>query len=314
MSPSRLVALGGGHGLYATLSALRDLADDLTAVVTVADDGGSSGRLRDELGVPPPGDLRMALSALCEDTEWGRTWRDVLQSRFHSDGPLDGHAMGNLLIASLWEHTDDVVAGLDWVARLLRCRGTVVPLASQPLTIEASVRDGEVEHTVRGQVAVATAQGEVTGLRIVPDRPVVPQQTIEAIDRADVIFLGPGSWYTSVLTHFLVDPVAQALRRGQRRAVVILNIAHEDEETAGLERADDVRALRQMSGGFVPAVVLADAGHGGEQALREEVESWGARLVIADVADRSAHDRHHVGALREELSNIAHQVSNSAPQ
>src|SRR3954463_14865218 len=135
----RVVALGGGHGLAASLAALRHLTDRLTAVVTVADDGGSSGRLRREFGVLPPGDLRMALSALCDDGEWGRLWRDVLQHRFASAGALNGHALGNLLIVTLWELLDDPVAGLDWVGGLLGARGRVLPMAAVPLDIEAQV-------------------------------------------------------------------------------------------------------------------------------------------------------------------------------
>ena len=128
-----VVALGGGHGLAASLAALRHLTDRLTAVVTVADDGGSSGRLRRELGVLPPGDLRMALSALCDDSEWGELWRDVMQHRFASAGALHDHAMGNLLIVTLWELLGDPVAGLDWVARLLGARGRVLPMAGVPI-------------------------------------------------------------------------------------------------------------------------------------------------------------------------------------
>ena len=115
----KVTAMGGGHGLYGSLSALRHVTPDLTAVVTVADDGGSSGRLREEMGILPPGDLRMALSALCDDTDWGRTWRDVMQHRFSApegyegEFPLDYHALGNLLIATLWQLLDDPVAGLD---------------------------------------------------------------------------------------------------------------------------------------------------------------------------------------------------------
>ena len=139
-----VVALGGGHGLSASLSALRLLTSELTAIVTVADDGGSSGRLREEYGVLPPGDLRMALSALCDDTDWGRTWRDVMQHRFAPGkgrgGSLDEHAMGNLLIVTLWELLGDTVAGLKWAGALLGARGEVLPMSSVPLTIEGQVR------------------------------------------------------------------------------------------------------------------------------------------------------------------------------
>ena len=137
---SECVALGGGHGLSASLSALRHVVDDLTAVVTVADNGGSSGRLRREFGVLPPGDLRQALSALCGDDDWGRTWARVLQHRFASDGEMDNHAVGNLLIVTLWELLGDHVGGLDWVARLLGAQGRVLPMAVAPLDITAAVQ------------------------------------------------------------------------------------------------------------------------------------------------------------------------------
>ena len=119
---SAVVAFGGGHGLHTSLTALRRITDRLTAVVTVADDGGSSGRLRREFGCLPPGDLRMALAALCGDDQVGRRWASVLQSRFSGDGPLGGHAIGNLLIAGLWQQLDDPVAGLDMGGELLRTR------------------------------------------------------------------------------------------------------------------------------------------------------------------------------------------------
>src|SRR5687767_1418198 len=139
----RVVALGGGHGLAASLSALRRVTRNVTAVVTVADDGGSSGRLRRELGVLPPGDLRMALAALCGDDDWGRTWTRVIQHRFASEGELHNHAVGNLLMVALWELLDDTVAGLDWMGRLLGAKGRVLPMAAVPLDIAATVTGAE---------------------------------------------------------------------------------------------------------------------------------------------------------------------------
>lgn len=163
-----VVALGGGHGLSATLRALRHVTHRLTAVVTVADDGGSSGRLRREFGCLPPGDLRMALAALTDDSEWGLTWRDVLQHRFAGHGELDNHALGNLLILALWQLLGDDVGGLDWVGRLLAIHGRVVPMSSSPLVIEADVVDGERRERVSGQVAVATARGRLENVALVP--------------------------------------------------------------------------------------------------------------------------------------------------
>nr|MBA2559003.1 YvcK family protein [Propionibacteriales bacterium] len=170
-SSLKVVALGGGHGLAASLAALRRLHVSLTAIVTVADNGGSSGRLRDEFGVLPPGDLRQALAALCRDDEWGRTWAEVLQHRFTTTGPLHDHAVGNLLIVALWELLDGHVEGLEWVARLLGAEGRVLPMAAVPLDIEADVVGVEAEApgkvtTVTGQVQVATTTGLVQSVRL----------------------------------------------------------------------------------------------------------------------------------------------------
>ena len=188
------------------------MTETLTAIVTVTDDGGSSGRLREELGVVPPGDLRMALSALCEDTEWGTTWRDVLQQRFSTDGELDGHAVGNLLIAALWEQTGDVVGGLDWVARLLRAQGRVLPVSDEAVAISAVVEgpDGAPDRYRPGRGRQGSRPHREL-LRSSPATPHVPPATLEAIASADVVVLGPGSWYTSVLAHFLVPEVHRAL-------------------------------------------------------------------------------------------------------
>jgi uncharacterized cofD-like protein len=189
-----VVALGGGHGLAANLSALRTFVTELTAVVTVADNGGSSGRLRRELGVLPPGDLRQALTALCRDDEWGRTWADVLQHRFQSAGELHRHAVGNLLIVALWELLDGHVEGLDWVGRLLGAQGRVLPMAGVPLDISAQVRGADPDRpddveTVRGQVEVASTPGLVESVELVPADPPACPEAVEAIHAADWVIL-----------------------------------------------------------------------------------------------------------------------------
>src|SRR4051794_37723691 len=154
----RVAAFGGGHGLSASLEALRGLSGDLTAVVTVADDGGSSGRLRAELGALPPGDLRMALAALAGDDEWGQAWAALTQHRFDGVGSLAGHPVGNLVITALAEQLGDPVAALAMVGRLLGATGRVLPLATTPLEIVADVAgldpaDPGAPAEVRGQVA-----------------------------------------------------------------------------------------------------------------------------------------------------------------
>ncbi len=246
----------------------------------------------------------MALSALCEEGEWGRTWRDVLQTRFSTPGPLDGHSLGNLLIAGLWERTGDVVEGLDWVAKLLRAQGRVLPLAIDPLEISALVEDGNGIRLVEGQAAVARAHGTVLSLDINPTAPHVPPATLESIREADAVVLGPGSWYTSVMVHFLVKEVADELVAAADRTILALNIAYDDMETSGTDRADDVRALRRIEPRFRPAVVLADATHGSDPTLRAEVESWGSRLVVADMKRIDATDRHDVDRLAAEFSRL----------
>ena len=261
-----VVALGGGHGLSASLSALRLLTSELTAVVTVADDGGSSGRLREEYGVLPPGDLRMALSALCDDTDWGRTWRDVMQHRFAPGkgrgGSLDEHAMGNLLIVTLWELLGDTVAGLKWAGALLGARGDVLPMSSIPLTIEGQVRvpaaDGTpVLQTLTGQAKCAVA-GSLERVRLLPENAPACIEALTAIELADWVILGPGSWYTSVLPHLLLPEMRDALCSTEARRCLTMNLATDTKETLGMSAADHLRVLREYAPEFTIDVVLAD--------------------------------------------------------
>jgi len=258
----RVVALGGGHGLAATLRAMRRVTDNLTAVVGVSDDGGSSGRLRRDFGVPPPGDLRMALAALCGDDTWGRTWSRVVQHRFGGAGDLKGHSLGNLLIMSLWEETGDVVAGLDWVASLLGAQGRVLPVAVQPLEIVATVtgfgQDPTATVEIHGQVAVATTKGRVTSIRTQPANPPACPEAIEAIKEADVILMGPGSWYTSVIAPLLVPELLEAVRTSSAKRIVVLNLVAQSGETSGFTSERYISVLVDQFSHFPVDVVIAD--------------------------------------------------------
>ncbi|WP_067179376.1 gluconeogenesis factor YvcK family protein [Microtetraspora niveoalba] len=300
-----MVALGGGHGLYASLSALRTVTHDLTAVVTVADDGGSSGRLRRELGVIPPGDLRMALAALCGDDEWGQTWSRVVQHRFRSEGELHGHAVGNLLIVALWELLDDPVKGLDWVGRLLGAHGRVLPMASVPLDIQAEVElDGEVT-TVRGQVACALTPGRVRAISLLPPDPPACPQAVEAIHEADWVVFGPGSWFTSVLPHLKVPELARALHTTSARRLVILNLAPQPGETDGFSPEKHLEVLREHAPSLSVDMVLADHGVVDEpRELEKAAVSLGARLVLADVGACDGSPRHDGPRLARVLDEI----------
>ncbi len=290
-----VVALGGGHGLSASLGALRRITDRITAVVTVADDGGSSGRLRSELGVLPPGDLRMALSALCDDSEWGRTWRDLLQYRFTSTGDLDQHAVGNLLIVALWNQLGDTVTGLDWVGRLLGARGRVLPMASVPLEIEADVVEDDGERVlVRGQSAVARAHGRIEHVRLVPSDPPACPEAVDAVHDADWIVLGPGSWYTSVLPHLLVPELADALLTTKARRLVNLNLAPAGEaETAGMGATQLLAVVRDHAPALRIDVVVADPRSVEDvHELEKQAEALGARLLLRQVGVGDGSPRH----------------------
>ncbi|HWH27665.1 MAG TPA: uridine diphosphate-N-acetylglucosamine-binding protein YvcK, partial [Mycobacteriales bacterium] len=233
----RVVALGGGHGLAASLQALRRVTPHVTAVVTVADDGGSSGRLRQELGALPPGDLRMALSALAGDDDWGRSWERLLQHRFAGEGPLAGHAVGNLVLAGLAQTTGNPVAALELVGRLLGAVGRVLPMSCSPLEIVAEVVGLDDDPTsvrqVVGQVAVATTTGAVAAVHLRPEEPEACLEAVEAVRAADWVVLGPGSWFTSVLPHLLVPGLRDALVETQARRLVALNLAAQTGETSG---------------------------------------------------------------------------------
>ncbi|HLZ39286.1 MAG TPA: uridine diphosphate-N-acetylglucosamine-binding protein YvcK [Mycobacteriales bacterium] len=309
MTP-RVVALGGGHGLAASLAALRRITADLTAIVTVADDGGSSGRLRRELGALPPGDLRMALTALCGDDEWGRTWEQVLQHRFEGHGPLREHAVGNLLLVGLAEVLGDPVAALDVVGRLLGARGRVLPLSCIPLDIEADVlgldpADPAAARRVRGQVAVATTTGSVVGVRLLPEDPPACPAAVTAVQEADWVVFGPGSWFTSVLPHLLVPELAKALVTTPARRVVVLNLAPQPGETEGFSPEAHLEVLVGHVPDLTFDVVLADAAWVRDRlALEATARGLGAEVVFAPVARDDGTPRHDPARLAAAYRRI----------
>lgn len=310
----RVVALGGGHGLAASLSALRRITPHLTAVVTVADNGGSSGRLREELDVLPPGDLRMALAALCGDDEWGRTWADVLQHRFHSSGALHDHAVGNLLIVALWQLLGEHVDGLDLVGRLLGAHGRVLPMAAVPLDIAAHVEDlpgrpGTVE-VVRGQVQVASTAGHVLGVALEPPDPPVCPEAAAAVRAADVVVVGPGSWFTSVIPNLLVPGLLQALLDTSARRVVVLNLAQQPGETSGFSAETHLDVLGSHAPELAIDVVLADPSSITDRPrLEEAAAALGGRLVIADVAVGDGSPRHDPLRLAAALEPVVRRLA-----
>ncbi|GAA1760423.1 uridine diphosphate-N-acetylglucosamine-binding protein YvcK [Luedemannella helvata] len=311
---TNVVAFGGGHGLATILRGLRLLRDplglDITAVVTVGDNGGSSGRLRAERGGLPPGDLRQALAALIDpDDQVGVAAAGVLQYRFGGAAPLAGHAMGNLLLCALMEQSGDPVAALELAGTLMRAGGRVLPMSRTPVDIEATVRGADPGRpgdvlAVRGQHAVAVTPGEVLSVRLAPPRPQACAEAVEAVRAADWLLFGPGSWYTSVIPHLLVPQLAEAIMASPAQRLVTLNLRAEDE-TSGLSLPDHLRALGRYLPGLRADVVLADVNAIGDPAgLRVAAESLGARVVSAAVAVADGSPRHNPDALAQALRSV----------
>ncbi|MEV4053345.1 uridine diphosphate-N-acetylglucosamine-binding protein YvcK [Amycolatopsis sp. NPDC049688] len=303
----RAVALGGGHGLHATLSAVRRVTPDVTAVVTVADDGGSSGRLRRELGLLPPGDLRQAFAAFAAE-DGGTLWAEVFQHRFGGDGALAGHAVGNLLLAGLFEVLGDPVAALDEACRLMGVSGRVLPMSPEPLEIEGQVsgldsEDPAALRTIRGQVAVATTPGQVRRVSLrSPGRagrpPLACDEAVEAVLNADVVFLGPGSWFTSVLPHLLVPGLRDALVRTAATKVLVLNLVPQPGETAGFSPERHLDVLFEHAPDLRVDAVIADRDSVPDPAnLRRAAERLGGRAHLGAVADPEVPGRHDPDAL-----------------
>jgi uncharacterized cofD-like protein len=307
----KVVALGGGHGLAATLTALRRLPVDLTAIVTVADNGGSSGRLRKEFNFLPPGDLRMALAALCADSDWGQSWAEILQYRFTSEGELNGHALGNLLLTALWDRDENLVAGIARVGELLQIVGTVLPMALEPLDIEGRFHLDGVEELVRGQVQVALAKGEINALSLIPARPLATPEGLAAIADADFITLGPGSWFSSVMPHLLMPAQRDALIATKAKRIVIFNLAERAaaKEFAGHSVGDHIKFALEHAPGLRIDYALVDSGTEFDRAeLERLMGELGGKLIVADLASDGAFLRHSSLKLAKSLQEIFHQA------
>jgi uncharacterized cofD-like protein len=246
----RVVAVGGGHGLAASLRAARLYAGAVTGIVSVADDGGSSGRLRRQMGIVPPGDLRKCLVALADDDD---LLAQVFEQRFDSDADeLAGHALGNLVIAGLMAAAGDVQIGLDEAARLLGAAGRVVPAATEPVVLKASSDTGDIE----GQTAVMDTT-HILRVSVIPADAVAPAPALAALADADQIVIGPGSLFTSVLAALAVPGIAEGIRKAGARVVYVANLRPQPAETEGFDVAAHVAAL--VAHGVAIDTVVADS-------------------------------------------------------
>lgn len=305
-----VVVVGGGHGCARSLAALRALDVDRTAVVTVADDGGSSGRIRRDHGVVALGDLRMALLTLAEDADGtGVAELARLADRRFVRGELAGHSLGNLLLLGLLEeHDGDLMAALDAFGRLTGAVGRVLPATTSAVTLSARTAAG----TVTGQTAVATSR-RILDVRLEPAAPAPAPGVLDALAAADLVLIGPGSLYTSILPVLLVEGVADALARTAGRVVLVGNLREQPGETEGMDLADHVEALHQHLPGLRIDVIAAhapvdDVPVRHARALAVDVArlgSDGAVVRRADLGDElDGHDPRRLAAFVAELLGI----------
>ena len=303
----RVVAIGGGTGLATLLRGLKAHSSNITAIVTVADDGGSSGRLRRDLGVLPPGDFRNCITALADDET---LLTQLFRYRF-GDDTLDGHSFGNLFITALADITGSFERGLQESSKVLAIRGRVVPSTLQTVTLCAEVREGDNAPLKRvlGEASIPGSPGRIERVYLEPDAPAAYPVALQAILGADLIVAGPGSLYTSILPNLLLRELADAVRNSAAVKVQVCNMATQLGETEGFSVADHVRALQAHTGDVLFANVLANENRHGELLpnmswvpLGEPV--YGCRLVAADLCDREHPWRHDSAKLAETLMGL----------
>jgi uncharacterized cofD-like protein len=294
----RVVALGGGHGLAVTLTALRLLGVEPTAVVTVADDGGSSGRLRRDLGMLPPGDLRKAMLALADPAA---EVRELFAYRFER-GDLAGHNLGNLALAALTDLEGGFLEALGAASRWLGVHGRVLPATLVPVRLCGRVDGRQVE----GQVAIMTATGRVESVWLEPRSPAAVPAAVAAVREADLVLLGPGSTFTSVVPNVLVPELAAALVEAER-LVYICNLEAQPGETTGFPPEGHLAAILDHCPGLRVATVLCQRPRDAAGAAREVAAFavLGAGVVHAEVAADDHPGRHDAARLATALKELA---------
>ncbi|MGA7887512.1 MAG: gluconeogenesis factor YvcK family protein [Acidobacteriaceae bacterium] len=288
----RVVALGGGTGLSTLLRGLKHrvphgagllevpartpLIADLTAVVTVTDDGGSSGRLRRDFNMLPPGDLRNCMVALSEDE---RLISRLFRHRFGTGGELAGHNFGNLFIAALTEMTGDFALAIQQAAEILATRGHILPATQANVTLAARMEDGSL---VRGETSITASRQRIVELMLEPPDPPPPPQTLDAIAAADLITVGPGSLYTSIVTNLLVHGIPEALGAARGTRVFICNLMTQANESLHLTASQHIERIYEHAGRPIFDYALVNTAPVSE-ALRQRYAAEGAEVTIADV-------------------------------
>jgi uncharacterized cofD-like protein len=266
------VTIGGGTGLSTMLRGLKTYSANITAIVTVADDGGSSGRLRRELGVLPPGDFRNCIVALADAEP---LMARLFQYRFGQGSGLDGHSFGNLFIVAMSGITGNFEEAIREASRVLAVRGQILPSTLENVTLCAELA-GEAH--VLGESKISAANTPIQRVYLQPERPAAFPDAVRAILEADIVVVGPGSLYTSILPNLLVDGIAKALASTEALRVYVCNVATQPGETDEFRASDHVRALLRHVRGQPIDVVLANDNHSGE--IKPE---WNVQHVVADL-------------------------------
>ena len=304
----RIVTIGGGTGMSVLLRGLKEHTDNISAIVTVGDDGGSSGRLRENFGVLPPGDFRNCLIALSDDET---LVRDLFQYRFDRGEGLEGHSFGNLFIAAMTDITGNFETALEEFSRVLAVHGRVLPATNENLHLSAKLFDGKV---VDGESNFKAIRGLIEELIISPHDAAAVPAAIEAVRDAEMIVIGPGSLYTSILPNLLVKGIGEAVLNSEARKLYVCNVATESGETIGYTVADHVAALQQHTSPEIIDCVIANSGAAelGPPFKGRLVEHDGhriehAKIVSADLVDTSFPVRHDVGKLADCILDVYHR-------
>ena len=308
----KIVAIGGGTGLSTLLRGLKQYSANIIAIVTVADDGGSSGRLRREIGVLPPGDIRNCVAALADEE---KLLTELFQYRFKAGDGLTGHSFGNLFLTAMSEITGDLEQAIAASSKVLAVRGRVLPATLSDVSLWAELADGRL---IEGESNITEAGGQIRNIGCIPPDPPALPAAIKAIEEADYIIIGPGSLYTSVIPNLLVPEILEAIAKAKIPRIYICNIMTQPGETEGYSVSDHIRAIDRVCGQRLFDAVLVHRQSPSPQSLmryaqenshpvfldREDVAQLGRRIVLANVMDedeQTGYVRHNPQRLAKVL-------------
>lgn len=305
----RIVVIGGGTGLSTLLRGLKVYSANITAIVTVADDGGSSGRLRREIGVLPPGDIRNCLAALADEE---KLMTELFQYRFRAGDGLMGHSFGNLFLTAMSEITGDLEQAIAASSRVLAVRGQVLPATLSDVRLWAELADGR---RIEGESQITEARGTIARIGCIPANPPALPKAVKAIEEADYIVIGPGSLYTSIIPNLLVPEIAEAITQSQAPSIYVCNIMTQEGETQGYSVGDHIQAIDNACGKrLFEAVLVQKKGPSAKAVMRyaqensnpvpldrERIGRMGRRVILAHVLD----EEEHTGVVRHDPKRLA---------